>query len=117
MLRAYGMLTTVLKLSDLSQVTKFATISRRVHGPDHKISIEAAELLKEVKVRFVNILPDMKPFQALRYENDGEICVVQGPIIEPRGVDDKRLYCVESHLIHPAVGCSVIVMVWVLHHT
>ena len=88
-------------------VTKLATISRRVLGPDHKITIDAVELLKEVKVRFVNILPDMKPFQALRYENDGEICVVQGPIIEPRRVDDERLYRVESHLIHPVVGCPV----------
>ena len=89
-------------------VAKLATISRRVHGPEHKTTMKAEELLKEVKVRFVNILPDMKPFQALRYENDGEICVVQGPIIEPRQVDDERLYCVESHLIHPVVGCPVI---------
>jgi hypothetical protein len=26
------------------------------------------------------VLPDKLQFQALRYKNDGEICVVQGPI-------------------------------------
>ena len=89
-------------------VTKLSTISRRVHGPDHKITIKADELLDICKERYVIVLPENKPFQALRYENDGEICVVQGPIIEPRQVDDERLYCVESHLIHPVVGCPVI---------
>ena len=88
--------------------TKLATISRRVHGPDHNVTIESNDLLEECKERYVIVLPDMKPFQALRYENDGEICVVQGPIIEPRRVDDERLYRVESHLIHPVVGCPVI---------
>jgi len=34
-------------------VTKLAAISRRVHGPDHKITIELVKLLKECKVRFL----------------------------------------------------------------
>jgi len=89
-------------------ITKLATMSRRVLGPDHKITIEAVELLDIFKLRGVLVLPGPKLFQALRYENDGEICVVQGPIIEPRRVDDERLYRVESHLIHPIVGCVVI---------
>jgi len=94
-------------------VTKLAAISRRVHGPDHKITSELVKLLKECKVRYVLVLPENKPFQALRYENDGEICVVTGPITMPKGIyvdsnlivprnkDDERTYRVENSLIVP----------------
>jgi len=89
-------------------VTKLSTISRRVHGPDHKITIKADELLDICKERYVIVLPENKPFQALRYENDGEICVVQGPITKPRQVDEERIYIVEWDLVVPAIGCVVI---------
>jgi hypothetical protein len=89
-------------------VTKLSTISRRVHGPDHKITIKADELLDKCKERYVIVLPENKPFQALRYENDGEICVVQGPITKPRQVDEERIYNVEWNLVVPANGCVVI---------
>ena len=99
-------------------VTKLAAISRCVHGPDHKITIELVKLLNECKVRYVLVLPENKPFQAVRYENDGEICVVTGPItmpkriyddtirvdsnlIVPRNKDDERTYRVENSLIVP----------------
>ena len=65
-------------------------------GPNHKIKIRADELLKKCKVRYVVVLPDCKHFQALRYESDGEICVVVGPITEPRQPDDERIYRQES---------------------
>ena len=47
-------------------------------------------------------------FLALRYENDGEVCVVKGPITGPRQVDDEWTHHVESNLIVPAEGCAVI---------
>jgi hypothetical protein len=62
----------------LRLVTKLADISRRVLGPEYKMTKEADELLSNYEVREVILLPDVKHFQALRYENDGEICVVQG---------------------------------------
>ena len=89
-------------------VTKLATISRRVNGPDHKITIDAVELLEICKERYVIVLPENKPFQALRYKNDGEICVVQGPITKPRQVDEERIYNVEWNLVVPVKGCVVI---------
>ena len=89
-------------------VTKLATISRRVNGPEHKVTVDADVLLQLCKERFVVVLPNGQRFQALRYENDGEICVVTGPITEPRQVDEEREHSVESHLIHPVVGCAVI---------
>jgi hypothetical protein len=89
-------------------VTKLYTISRRVHGPDHRMTIEADELLKKCKKRYIIVLPDDKVFQALRYENDGEICVVTGPITEPRNVEDERIHNIENHRIIPDEGCPVI---------
>ena len=50
----------------------------------------------------------VKQFQALRYENDGEICAVQGPITEPRNTADERIYCAKNNLIVPCTGCAVI---------
>ena len=89
-------------------VTQLATISRRVHGPDHKTTTELVELLKKCKERIITVLLENKPFQALRYDNDGEICVVTGPITKPRKVDDERTHRVESNLIVPGYGCAVI---------
>ena len=89
-------------------VTKLATISRRVHGPDHKITIKAVELLDIFKLRGVIVLPDCKQFQALRYENDGEICIVTGPITKPRQIEEERIYHIENNLLIPNLGCPVI---------
>jgi hypothetical protein len=89
-------------------VTKLATISRRVHGPDHKITIKADELLDICKLRGVIVLPDCKLFQALRYENDGEICIVTGPITKPRQIEEERIYHIENNLLIPNLGCPVI---------
>ena len=47
-------------------------------------------------------------FQDLRYENSGQICVVQGPITKPRNKADERIYNVEWNLVVPAKGCAVI---------
>ena len=91
------------------RVTKLAAISRRVHGPHHKTTMMADEMLVKCKERFVIVLPEKhKTFQALRYENDGEICVVTGPITMPeRNKDDERTYRVENNLIVPTEFCTM----------
>jgi hypothetical protein len=89
-------------------ITNLSTISRRVHGPEHRITTEAVKVLELCKERYVIVLPDDKVFEALRYENDGEICVVQGPITEPRNIADERMYHVANKLVIPIVGCPVI---------
>jgi hypothetical protein len=88
--------------------TKLSTISRRVHGPDHKVTINATELLKQCKKRYVIVLFDDKVFEALRYKNDGEICVVTGPITDPRVIEDERIHHIENNLLIPNLGCPVI---------
>jgi hypothetical protein len=86
--------------------TTLSTVSHRVHGPHHKTTIRADEILDRCKERFV--IFDKNAYQALRYENDGEICVVQGPIILPRNVENERMYRVNKQLVWPAKGCVVI---------
>jgi hypothetical protein len=89
-------------------VRKLVTISRRVHGPDHKVTIKGDKLLELCKERYVIVLPDDKVFEALRYENDGEICVVTGPITQPRNKADERIHHIENRFVIPIVGCAVI---------
>jgi hypothetical protein len=87
---------------------KVAAASRQVHGPHHKITIDADEVLVKCKERFVIVLPECQMFQALRYENDGEICVVTGPVTEPRRVDNERIHRVDNNLMRPVIECPVI---------
>ncbi len=86
---------------------KLAASSHRVHGPGHNYSRRLNEKAKECKSRYVIDMPDDKPFQALRYENDGEICVVTGPVKQPRQEEDGRIFHVANNLVIPA-ECPVI---------
>jgi len=63
---------------------KLAADRRQAHGPDHSCTKLAVESLNFRKRRYVAIPPDTKLFLALRYEDDGEICVLKGPMAEPR---------------------------------
>ena len=104
--RALTTLTRTIEAQRLA--TKLSAVSRRVHGPDHKITITADEILKECKERLVFVLPDTNRFHALRYVNDGEICVVQGPVTEPRITADERIHHIANNLVIPSKGCVVI---------
>ncbi len=93
--------------------TNLVTSSRLVHGPEHSCTRRADQILNQITSRDVNILlndklPGDGGFQALRYENDGGICVVKGPIAVPRREDDERIYSVATDLILPIHGCLVI---------
>jgi hypothetical protein len=89
-------------------IVKLAASSHRVHGPGHNCSISLDEKVKECKSRYVIVMPDDKRFQALRYKNDGGICVVTGPITQPRLEDDERIFHVANNLKIPDKGCPVI---------
>ena len=89
-------------------IVKLTASSRRVHGPGHSCSMSLDEKVKECKSRYIIVMPDDKPFQALRYKNDGEICVVTGPVKQPRQEEDERISHVANDLVIPAKGCPVI---------
>jgi len=80
-------------------LNKLAADSRRIHGPEHNCTRPANELLLLCQTRHVYILPDCdeeQVFQALRYENEGEICVVKGPLSRPRNEEDEGIFHVEK---------------------
>ncbi|KAL3761499.1 hypothetical protein ACHAWU_006529 [Discostella pseudostelligera] len=86
---------------------KLEATSRQVYGEEHKCTKQSREFLDMiVKRRLVRLSNDSndKIFQALRYENDGEICVIIGPIED----DEGRPFGVASTLIYPDIGCPVI---------
>ena len=91
-------------------LSKLVDISLRTHGHDHRASKDAMSgptLARERKVvvRFEDV---SGWFQALRYENEGEDCVVQGPIADPRNVDEEEQRSYESTRIIPFPGTPVI---------
>jgi hypothetical protein len=40
----------------------------------------------------VIVFPDNKQFEALHYEDDGEICVVTGPVAKPRNLEARDTF-------------------------
>ena len=98
----------------LRLLEKLAGTSRRVHGPSHQLTKKVALSLKQLQGRYVCINIDIgseMPYQALRYENDGKSCVIQGPVpsnvYEPRNVDDEKTFSVPTALICFPLGTPV----------
>jgi hypothetical protein len=89
---------------------KLLDISRLTHGPDHGCTKNVLGALQRVTSRLVLVaLPDIVGlFQALRYENDWEECVVQGPFSDPRQIEEEEEYTMDSIDIIPIVGTTVI---------
>lgn len=92
-------------------LNKLVADSRRIHGREHICTRLANEWLLRSLTRYVYILPDCNEeqvFQALRYEDEGEIYVVKGPISRPRNDEDEGIFHVESNLISLHSGIPVI---------
>ena len=89
---------------------RVVTVSERVHGPQHKTTKHAESWLRHVKERYVWVEHEgeSKSFQALRYEEGGETCVIQGPIAEPRIVGDEKSLIATSKGILFAPGTPVV---------
>ena len=91
-------------------LTKLAAISKRIHGLHHALTKRAETSLRFRKVRYVKARYQRKSklFQALRYEEDGRKCVVQGPITKPRNVQAEKTLTVSVEVIHLILGTPVI---------
>ena len=90
-------------------LTKLMQICHRVHGQDHRSTGKTLAALERVKTRLINIGNDVC-YQALRYENDGESIVVQGPYsLTKRNVEEEKVLTVESKDVIPRRGTPVIV--------
>jgi len=84
---------------------KMVTTSHRLHGPDHRCTVNAMSILKRVKERCVSLECEEGWFEALQYENDGEKCVlrVKGPIKEPRVTEEEQTFKVDSAQVRPCL--------------
>ena len=105
-------------------LTMITAISHRVHGPAHSITLEAKDLLDQLRVRPVAVDHmshsddeiDLKSYNALRYENDGELIALKGPITWPqtslasRHMEEKEggMTTVKSSSVFPHISCPVI---------
>lgn len=70
---------------------KLAATSKQVHGLDHKTTKLAVTYRQKCKDRRVKVEGKSNWFQAIRYEEGGEKLVVQGPIAEPRNVEEEEM--------------------------
>ena len=93
-------------------LTKLVAISKRVHGPDHQLTKKAESDLQFQKVRYVDVTRNDKweRFQALRYDESGKKCILQGPITDEcsRNVQEERTLTVATEDILFADGTPVI---------
>ncbi len=74
-------------------LTKLVATSRQVYGEDHNYTSRIVTLLKKCKMRLVLLAsPGADGISvALKYENNGEICIVFGPIVDKQYVKGKIL--------------------------
>lgn len=85
-------------------LTKLVKTSSRVHGTSHECTQRAVSVLKAVQTRGVLIKSSGERkkgwYQALGYEDDGERCIVQGPMPEdpygPRNLEEEQKFSVPS---------------------
>jgi hypothetical protein len=104
---------------DCDRQRELASLSRRVLGPEHVCTKKTNELDRKTKKRHVSIANYGNNFyQAIRYKNDGEVCVVAGPIITElsaeggqqstgKAADNARICHVPNGLILPGKSCAV----------
>ena len=100
--------------------TKFVDTTHQVYGQEHQLSQTSAQTLRNCKRRFIyKATPQYSDgnalqYLALRYENDGKVCIISGPITQSRfdeeeiTIDEGQTCGIESALVIPAVGCPVI---------
>ena len=90
---------------------KLVVTSRRVHGASHKQTKVAEKLWQRLKIRYVMIEEEF--YRALRYENDENSYVVNGPVPsnllgELRSVDDGTTFSVPNADIILGRGTPVV---------
>jgi hypothetical protein len=104
-------LWTVHRVIEAERVLgRVVAVCERVHGPQHKATKHAKSWLRQVKERNVWVARDgeWETFQALRYKEGFDACVVQGPITEPRIVGNEKTHVAAIRDIRFAPGTPVV---------
>ncbi|KAL9185709.1 hypothetical protein ACHAXT_003486 [Thalassiosira profunda] len=105
-----GMCLYMNKMKAEMLLTKLVNTSRRVHGANHGITRQAMSELQSSKERRI-LVPSRSgaiEFQALRYEEGGAKCIVQGPVEEPRNVDGEGKLTVAANHVFILHGSPVV---------
>eukprot|EP00581_Thalassiosira_minuscula_P036830 CAMPEP_0184446440 /NCGR_PEP_ID=MMETSP0740-20130409/2924_1 /TAXON_ID=385413 /ORGANISM="Thalassiosira miniscula, Strain CCMP1093" /LENGTH=479 /DNA_ID=CAMNT_0026815777 /DNA_START=55 /DNA_END=1494 /DNA_ORIENTATION=- len=117
---------------------KLAATCRQVHGPNHKLTKQTESKLQACTKRYVAMIwyramkyqhayewklfqgiyfQKWTYFEALRYEADGEKCVLRGPIAKehildvlttPRNVESEKTFMVDSKDVHILLNTPVV---------
>ena len=95
---------------------KYASISRRVCGPDHQMTQDCESTLKDAKVRMVTFAVQddddikIRHFQVLRYEEGMKRLAVKGPIDfdDPRSPEGEESFTVDLYAVQLALGTPVV---------
>ena len=94
-------------------ITKLSASSHQILGLEHDYTKKADDLMNYCKERLVIMMPLGQQFQALRYDDDGDTLVVNGPIQYPRQVDDEREFHVTSDLVIPMLPRLPCCLSWI----
>eukprot|EP00984_Skeletonema_dohrnii_P010662 scaffold4179_cov71-Skeletonema_dohrnii-CCMP3373.AAC.3 len=91
---------------------RLVIISCRVHGSDHKQTKITESWWQRLQLRCAFIGCEQQPYEALRYDDDGDSCILQGPvpkntICQPRNDDDGQTFSAPSVEISFSLGTPV----------
>jgi len=81
-------------------LSKLIETSERVHGQEHNIT----KLIESERVQKVaiGVGKEWKLFKFVKLKEDGNKCIVQGPILEPRCIQTEKLFTVASDIVFSA---------------
>ena len=81
-------------------LSKLIEISERVHGGEHNIT----KLIESERVQKVaiGVGKEWKLFKFVKLEENGNNCIVQGPILKPRYIQDEKVFTVASDIVFSA---------------
>jgi len=81
-------------------LSELVEISKRFHGPEHNIT----KLIESERVQKVaiGVGKEWKLFKFVKLKEDGNNCIVQGPILEPRSIQSEKMFTVASDIVFSA---------------
>jgi len=81
-------------------LSRLVEISKRFHGSNHNIT----KLIESERVQKVaiGVGKEWKLFKFVKFKEDGNNCIVQGPILEPRCIQTEKMFTVASDIVFSA---------------
>jgi hypothetical protein len=119
---AFNLLSVNRSIEAERIMTKVAGTSLQIYGQGHQFGQRSFQLLRVCKRRFIHNASSPYAgnashtlhYLALRYENDGEVCIIYGPTSHSRfyreeiEINEKQTCGIASALVIPSIGCPVI---------